>query len=523
MKQEEKRQAAKEILEAIRGGEIGNKDDLSSWKKKVAADHKLDGLVANSAVIKLARERGCEVPDLLKRKPTRTISGLANVAVMWHKEDSCPGHCIYCPRGDDAPQSYTGKEPAARRARRNNYDPYQQVVQRLEQLRAIGHPTDKCQLIVMGGTFPAAPRDFQQQFIKRCYDGFNDKRSSSLQQAKEINETADNRVVGLTIETRPDYSRRSNINSFLEFGGTRVELGVQTLNEETYQRIKRGHGLTDVIAATRSLKNAAFKVNYHLMLGLPGETKKDDREKFSRLFSDSRFRPDELKIYPTEVIQGTELYKLYQEGNYHPLTEEELLELLIDIKQKIPPWVRIKRIMRDVPSTEVDAGPARTNMRQLVRQEMEKRGIRCRCIRCREAGHVKEKRGEKPETVELVKRDYQSTGGKEVFLSFEDKEKDIILAYLRLRLPTKSFRDEINENTSLVRELKVVGPSIPLDEREDGTLQHRGLGSKLLERAEALSREQGYETVLVIAGVGVRQYYRKHGYERVGPYMGKDL
>lgn len=518
------RKLSKEIIKRIEEGGIETKEGLGESKKELSSKFGLSEMPSNAEIMKLVpdQEMG-KYRDILGIKPSRSISGVSNIAVMWNLEDSCPGNCVYCPRGKDAPQSYTGKEPAARRAKRVHYDPYQQVKNRLKQLKLTGHTAEKSNLIIMGGTFPASPWKFQRKFVKRCFDAFNKETSSSLKKAKMKNESSKNRVVGMTIETRPDFAKKEHINRMLELGATRAEIGVQTLRDDTHKRTNRMHTVKDSIEATKYLKDSSFKVAYHMMIGMPGESKDYDVKKFKELFSNQDFMPDELKIYPTEVIEGTELYEWWKSGDYEPLGEEEAKEVLIKIKKNIPPWVRIKRIMRDIPSPEVDAGPARTNLRQLVRQEMEERGERCRCIRCREAGHVKNKRGEEPEDVELVRREYEASEGKEIFLSFEDKEKDIILAYLRLRFPEESFRDEIDKETSLVRELKVVGPSIPLDAHEEKALQHKGLGSKLLKKAEKISREKRFRKILVISGVGAREYYRKHNYKNKGPYMGKDL
>lgn len=515
---------SREIIERIRKRDIETKKDLRTAKKELSSKFGLEGIPSNADIMKFVpKDERQDFSSILGIKPSRSISGVSNIAVMWNQEESCPGNCVYCPRGDDAPQSYTGKEPAARRAKKVCYDPYKQVKRRLKQLELTGHSTEKSNLIIMGGTFPAAPWSYQKKFVRRCFDAFNKETSGSLKEAQKKNETTGIRNTGITIETRPDFAKREHIDRMLSLGATRVEIGVQTLKDETHELTNRKHKVEDSINATKFLKNSSFKVAYHMMIGMPGESREYDVEKFKELFSNPKFMPDELKIYPTEVIEGTELYEWWKKGDYEPLSEEEAKEILIDIKKEIPPWVRIKRIMRDIPSDEVDAGPARTNMRQLIRQEMEEKGERCRCIRCREAGHVKKKKGEEPEDVELVKREYKASEGKEIFLSYEDTDKDIILAYLRLRFPGQSFREEIDNRTSLVRELKVVGPSIPLNAHEEKALQHKGLGTKLLKKAEEISSENDFDKILVISGVGVREYYRNHSYERDGPYMSKEL
>lgn len=516
------------VIERIRDGELSEQSELHEVKKEMAKDLKLDSLPANADILEHAAEEEMDdVRNMLARKPTRTISGVATIAAMWMWDDfSCPYSCAYCPQGEHdgktAPKSYTGKEPSARRAIANAYDPYDQVTARLEQLENIGHPTDKSEIIIMGGTFPSTPREFQEHFIKRCFDALNKEDAETLEEAHEINETAKRRNVGLTIETRPDFAKKAHINDFLSFGCTRVEMGVQTLDDAVHEITERGHGTADVVESTRRLKDCGFKITYHMMLGLPGESREADIQKFQALFNDPRFQPDELKIYPTAVIQGTKLYDMMEDGEYEPLEEEELYEMLEQIMPELPPYVRVKRIMRDIPSTEIDDGASRTNARQLLNQRMEKKGLKTREIRAREAGHVQQKTGETPENVELVERSYGASRGTEHFLSFEDTDKDIILGYLRLRFPHDSLREEITDETAIVRQLQVVGPAVPIGD-EDEEIQHSGYGRKLMERAEEIARENGFQKLAVISAVGTRKYYAKLGYERDGPYMSKHL
>ncbi len=521
------KQLSREIIEEIESGEIESKDEIESRKKRLCSELEFEGLPKNSDILEFVEDEEERAQKLLKTKPMRTISGIANIAIM-ARPAPCGGGCIYCPKGENAPQSYTGKEPATRRAIRNQYDPFDQVHDRLGQYEKNGHAIDKSKLIVMGGTFPFQDPEYQEEFMLGAWNGFNtytgnEEKVDNLEDAVEINETADVRCVGVTFETRPDICETAHIDRILEFGGTRTEMGVQTVFDETHELTNRGHGMDKVIEATRRLKNAGFKVCYHLMLGLPGEDYEDDIRKFKEVFSNQDYQPDEVKIYPCEVIQGTELYRRYEEGDFEPITSEEAKERLKEIqKEVIPPRVRIKRVMRDIPSTEVDAGPQLTNMRQMALQELDKEGERCRCIRCREAGHVRQKRGEEPEDVEFLERVYDASGGKEFFLSYEDVDKDIILGFLRARAPPESFRPEIDDDTLIVRQLKVLGSSTEIGE-EEGEVQHRGFGKRLMEKAEEKARELGRDRVAVISGVGVREYYRKLGYEKEGVYMVKEL
>jgi len=524
----ELKQLSRNIIEEIEAGELEEKDDIEQRKKQLCRELEFGGMPKNSDILKFAEEHEKNAKKLLTTKPMRTISGIANIAIM-ARPAPCGGGCIYCPKGKDAPQSYTGKEPATRRAIRNGYDPYDQVHDRLGQYEKNGHSIDKSKLIVMGGTFPFQDPDYQREFLKRAYDGFNTypedsdiEEAETLEEAIKLNETAEVRNVGVTFETRPDIAETKHIDRILEMGGTRVEMGVQTVFDETHERTNRGHGMEPVIEATKRLKNAGFKVAYHLMLGLPGEDYEDDIEKFKEVFSNEDYQPDEIKIYPCEVIQGTELYRQYEEGEFEPITDEEAKERLKYLQENvIPPHVRVKRVMRDIPSTEVDAGPQLTNMRQMALQELKKEGKRCRCIRCREVGHVKRTHDLEPETVELMERDYEASEGHEYFISFEDREKDIILGFTRLRAPSQSFRPEIDGNSLIVRQLKVLGSATDIG--AEGEVQHTGYGTKLMDAAEEKARELGKNKIVVISAVGTREYYRKLGYHLEGPYMVKQL
>lgn len=521
------KEISRTIIEEIEESEIDSKDRIESRKKELCRETDFNGMPKNSDILKFAKEDEKRAKKLLKTKPMRTISGIANVAIM-ARPAPCGGGCIYCPKGKDAPQSYTGKEPATRRAIRNDYDPFDQVHDRLGQYEKNGHSIDKSKLIIMGGTFPFQDPDYQREFIKRAFDGLNTYRdgeeADSLEEAQIQNETAEIRNVGITFETRPDICETEHIDRILDLGGTRTEMGVQTVFDETHELTNRGHGMEPVIEATKRLKNAGFKVAYHLMLGLPGEGYEEDIEKFKKTFSDSDLQPDEIKIYPCEVIQGTELYRRYEEGEFEPIDDEEAKERLKEVQRNhIPPHVRIKRVMRDIPSTEVDAGPQLTNMRQMALQELHENDERCRCIRCREVGHVKRTHDLEPqeENIELIERDYEASDGHEYFLSFEDTENDIIIGFTRLRAPPESFRPEIDGDTLIVRQLKVMGSATDIG--SEGEVQHQGYGTRLMEEAEEKAVELGKSKVVVISAVGTREYYRKFGYEKEGPYMVKQL
>ena len=446
------------------------------------------------------------------KKASRTISGVTPVAVM-AMPYPCPGNCVYCPSSPDSPKSYTVESPAVLRARQCDFDAERQVQLRLRTLADMGHAEDKVELIIMGGTFLAYPDDYQREFVKGCYDALNGTRSVSLQEARDLNETAVHRCVGLCIETRPDFCGENEVARMLEFGATRVELGVQTLDDEIHRLTKRGHGVAEVVSATRLLRDCGFKVYYHWMPGLPGSTADHDLELSRVLFDDERFRPDGLKLYPTLVVAGSELEEWYGQSHYQPYDDQEMLELLVAIKSLLPPYVRVPRLMRDIPAKFIVAGSKDLALRGTVRKRMLLSDIHCQCTRCREYGH-RLRDGWIVGTPRLTVMEYGTLGGREVFLSFED-EHGTLFGLLRLRGTPSS---------ALVRELHVFGPELPLGQRRSHAAQHRGLGERLLREGERIARASfGARQVSVLSGVGARPYYRSLGYHLEEPYMVKDL
>jgi elongator complex protein 3 len=441
------------------------------------------------------------------------------VAVMG-KPVGCPGHCIYCPSFPDAPKSYTPESPAVLRAKLCNYEPKKQVEERLRVLTDMGHPVDKVELIVMGGTFLAYPEAYQYAFIKDCYDELNGCGSPSLEAAKKANETALHRCVGLCIETRPDWCHDQEVRRMLEFGATRVELGVQTLDDDIYKLVQRGHNVIEVIRATKLLKDYGFKVYYHWMPGLPGSNPEHDLEQSQQLFDNDEFRPDGLKLYPTLVIAGTELESWYNDGRFTPYPMDDLVNLMISIKTKIPAYVRIPRVMRDMPGKFIVAGCKDLALRSAIKKRMEDIGVECKCIRCREYGHRLRDR-HKIEEPKLRRLDYYASGGKEIFLSFED-EGGTIFGLLRMRTDSSAIG---NGNMAMVRELHVFGSEVPLGKKDSGSAQHRGMGLELLTEAERIARnELKAKGIAIISGVGAREYFRSEcGYKLDGAYMVKEL
>lgn len=470
----------------------------------------------------IAPRKYCIIDQYIMKKSTRTISGVTPVAVM-SPPAGCPGKCIYCPDFKNTPRSYTPHSPAVMRAASKDYDALEQVSLRLKILRDMGHPTDKIELIIMGGTFLATPVTFQNNFIKGCFDALNGHIAASLEEAQAINETTQNRAVGLCLETRPDICGENEIERMIAWGATRVELGVQILDDNIYKIVNRGHDVAAVAEATNRLRNAGLKVHYHWMPGLPGSSPEHDLELTHKLFEDSNYRPDGLKLYPTMVVEGTILEEWHQSGRYHPYSDETMTGLISEIKKLVPAYVRISRVLRDIPAEYVSGG-LKNSLRDGVRVRLEDEGISCRCIRCREYGH-RSKRRMKIGIPELKRTDYQASGGREIFLSFED-EYDTLFGLLRLRvqeiIPLRL--KEKYENVALIRELHVYGPELAIGNRNESGVQHRGYGRRLLNEAERIARgEFGAKHLAILSGVGARSYYRDSGYELYSSYMIKSL
>ena len=469
------------------------------------------------------------------RKLTRLLSGVTVVAVMTAPFPCPHGRCAYCPGGPDlgTPQSYYGDEPALMRAMRNNFDPYEQVRDRLNQYLLLGHAPSKVDVIVMGGTFTALPWSYKLWFITNVFEAFNrfpepkPRVLPSLEESHARNETAKIRVIGLTFETRPDWAGKKYTDEMLYLGGTRVEIGVQSIYDDVLRRIERGHTVQDVVRATQTLKDSGFKVVYHVMPGLPGSDLDRDLEMIRELFSNPDFMPDMLKIYPTLVIKGTKLYELWREGEYSALCEEEVVELISEMYRYIPKWIRIMRIQRDVPAQYIEAGPKKGNLREYVERRALEKSIRIREIRFREVGRAIYKRGIYPKKVVITKEYYEASKGIEVFIAAEDPVSDALVGLLRLRIPSEdAHRREVDPRTAIVRELHVYGPQVPVGCDDPYGWQHKGWGRKLLETAEDIARyEFSARKILVLSGVGAREYYRKLGYFRPSdsPYMTKLL
>ena len=506
-----------EVVEAIISGRVSDRDSLQRLKAELCSKYSLDRMPSNPQILaEVPEELRAKVEPILRLKPVRSLSGVAVVAVMASPAPCPHGKCVYCPGGPDygTAQSYTGQEPAARRAARNEFDPYRQVRSRLDQLQQVGHPVDKIDMIVMGGTFPARDREYQEHFILRAFDAMNGSESSSVEEALAKNETAPSRCIGLTVETRPDQFSQEQISYLMSRGMTRVELGVQTIFEEHLSRLERGHTVEVSVEATARAKRAGLKVCYHLMPGLPGSTMESDVRMFEGVFDDTDFRPDMLKIYPTLVIKGTKLYDMWKRGEYSPPDTDYIVDLMAEVKRFVPEWIRIQRIQRDIPVQLIDAGAKKSNARQLIAARMAEAGTKCRCIRCREAGHSA---GGLPASAEMKEREYPASDGMEHFIEVISGTGALI-GFARLRI------DEGGGGAmASLREIRVYGQQVPIDDLLPEGIQHRGYGRALLERCEGLALSKGAARLRVTSGVGARGYYRRFGYVADGFYMVKNL
>jgi elongator complex protein 3 len=464
-----------------------------------------------------------QLAEQFRLKPTRTLSGVSVVAVMtspWR----CPhGKCTYCPGGPEfgTPQSYTGEEPSAMRAAQFSYDPFRITRHRLESLEAIGHPVSKVEVILMGGTYTSRPLEWQETTIRRVFEALNGVDSPTLNEAHERNERAPRRCVGLTVETRPDQATPEQLRRLVEWGVTRVEFGVESLRDPVLEHVHRAHHVQDVVEATHVAREMGLKIGYHMMPGLPGMDMSRDVEDFHRLFQDDTFRPDMLKIYPCLVLRGTGLYEEWKSGRYAPYDDETAAETLARIKVELPRYVRIQRVQRDIPARLIVAGVRKSNLRQLALRRLESRGLKCPCLRCREAGRSRRIRD--LADLKLVRQEYPASGGREIFLSWEDPDTEALAGYLRVRIPAGDVPGGVRD--PVIREVKVLGTEVPVQSPASGSnaVQHRGLGRGLIREAEEEARAMGASRIFVISAVGTREYYRGLGFERDGPWMSKAL
>jgi elongator complex protein 3 len=518
----------REIISRILTLKPGNDAPVVAAKIDICRKYGLSVVPKNSALLAAALPEEREIlRKILLVKPSRTLSGVAPVAVMTSPSPCPHGKCLPCPGGPDhpfhSPQSYTGEEPAAKRAREHDFDPFRQVHARLGQFEILGHRVEKVELIVMGGTMTARPEEYQQAFVSRCIEAMNTYPGGTpaaeprdIHEVGDANENAAIRCVAITFETRPDWSKKEQIDRMLDYGVTKVELGVQHVDDEILRYNRRGCTVSDTVAANTLLRDAGLKVGFHMMPNLPSSTLESDRKMFEILFSDPRFRPDFLKIYPTLVTPGSEIEDLWQKNEYHPYAEDDLVDLIAYGKSLIPEFTRLQRIQRDIPAKLIVAGSKHSNFRQLVQNRLKASGKRCRCIRCREIGRL-------PSLAESVIRvmEYDACGGREHFISAVSD--DSLIGFTRLRFPSMVYRPEL-EGAALLRELHVYGSLVPVGmDAQAAEWQHRNYGRELLGRAEEIAHGAGFRRLAILSGIGVRPYYRRQGYERGGPYMIKEL
>ena len=569
------KQLCKEILKQLDNSNIDSQEKLNKLKLKVIRRLKGSKIPSNIEILNHTnKQQRKKYKHLLTIKPTRIMSGVNVVAIMT-KPMKCPhGKCLMCPGGPkshfgEVPQSYTGKEPATLRAIRNKYDPYLQVFNRLEQYCAMNKLPEKIELIIMGGTFPSYPKKYQDEFIMYSFKAMNDfsklffknnklqvkkflkffelpgkigdpERTKNIQKkilklkkkAKNVsvereqkkNEKSKIKVIGLTIETRPDYATLKHAKQMLRLGATRVELGVQTIYNKVLKKIKRGHTIEDSIKATQILKDLGFKINYHMMLGLPSVNAKQDLKSLQTLFDKQEFRPDMLKLYPCMVMKGAKLYDLWTSKKFKPITTKKAIKIITKFKKNIPKFVRIMRVQRDIPTYTIEAGVDKTNLRQMVHQQTK---IECNCIRCREPGRRKLDHN----NVKFYIYEYKASFGKEYFISAEDKVNDCIVGFIRMRFPSKvlpittksksSQTNIITKHSAIIRELHVYGETAVIGKK--GKTQHRGYGKNLLKIAEQIAKHHNKNKMIIISGIGVRNYYKKLKYRLEQPYMVKKI
>ncbi len=506
---------ARKVLEEMRAG----RQLPQALKRYTLPD---GGYLAKHVLVAAYRElvkSGEWQPDMqllerIRLKPVRTLSGVTTVTVLT-KPYPCPGKCIFCPTDARMPKSYLPDEPGARRGLEHNFDPYAQVASRIEGLEAVGHPTDKIELLILGGTWSSYRWDYRKWFVRRCFDAMNGVKSASLEEAHQINETTRARNVGLVIETRPDRVNPRELTRLRQLGVTKVQLGAQSLDDHILEQNQRGHTAEDTRAAIALLRAGGFKIVLHWMPNLLGATPQSDREDFARLWDD--LCPDEIKIYPNQLLVNAELYNYWLRGEFTPYTTQELIDLIADVKLTIPRYCRVNRVIRDIPSTNVVEGNKRTSLRQDVQEEMVRRGTHCQCIRCREC------RGQAVEIgrLQLEELVYPAGGGEEHFLSFVTPE-DRIAGFLRLYLPgEKSPETGLVDlkNAAILREVHVYGQSLEVGAVRQGAAQHSGLGTHLIRKAEEITRQAGFDRLAVIAAVGVRGYYLSRGFERGELYL----
>ncbi len=531
------------VIKALLKAKITDTDGLQTFKRQASKKWKLrqfsnvDLLQAYHSLLKNQTiKKSLKIEQLLIKRPVRSLSGIVNISVLT-KPYKCPGTCIYCPSQAGMPKSYLKGEPAAQRASDLKFDPFEQTKQRIEVLKMTGHNTDKIDLRVIGGTWSHYPLAYRIWFIKECFRACNGSKlkvksqklkvgelHKQLEQEQVKNETATRRIVGLSVETRPDFINEEEIKFLRELGATKVELGVQSIYDDVLDYCNRGHKNEATIKATKLLKDAGFKISYQLMPNLPKSSLKRDFEMFKEIFTNSDYKPDYIKIYPLVLLKEAKLYKKWQKKEFRDYTQKELMDLIIKIKQITPRFVRIERIIRDIPARYALNDAAKiTNMRQYILAEMGKKGLECDCIRCRE---VKSNFIDNA-VVKMFRYDYKASGGKEIFLTFESQDRKKLYSLLRLRMPSQIFEKKkhflpVLQDSAIIREVHTFGIQTPISQTHKKSAQHKGLGKALIAEAENIVQSEfGLKKIAVIAAVGTRGYYRKIGYKTADSYLAK--
>ena len=526
---EEQLQIAATVLDEVQSG---------TPVMKAVRSHPLSagGYVAKHTLVHVYHQRvqsGAlkESPDLLARirmKPIRSLSGVSTVTVLTEPH-GCPGECLFCPDDQDLPKSYLKEEPGAARAFQNHFDPYLQVSSRLESYQAIGHPIEKIELLILGGSWSAYDEAYREWFVKRCLDAMNSSEADTLEEAQTRNQRAESRNVGLVVETRPDTITPRELAHMRQLGVTKVQMGAQSFDDRILKLNCRGHGVEETLNACALLRAGGFKIVLHWMPNLMGASLESDREDFGKMWSGG-FCPDEIKIYPTQLLREAPLFRYWQDGKYQPYTTQQLIDLIADIKPSIPIYTRVNRIIRDIPANYIQAGSLRSSLRQDVKKELERRGQRCRCVRCREI------RGKTVDVEQMTLDDYvyHPADAEEHFISYATAD-DRLAGYLRLSLPEQapSARSEIRaelykempelQGAGLIREVHIYGQSLEVGSEKVGAAQHSGLGTHLLEEAERIAASKGFHKLAVIAAIGTSLYYQKRGFKQERLYMTKSI
>eukprot|EP01059_Diplonema_ambulator_P012192 TRINITY_DN22419_c0_g1_i2.p1 TRINITY_DN22419_c0_g1~~TRINITY_DN22419_c0_g1_i2.p1 ORF type:complete len:685 (+),score=181.87 TRINITY_DN22419_c0_g1_i2:38-2056(+) len=508
--------------------------------------------VKQCLVTKAAKSQSGVLVITVLTSPTPAVEGKAP------QNFSCKWDCHYCPNQPGQPRSYLRDEPAVRRANQNQFDPVLQFADRLSVLTMNGHPADKVELLVLGGTWHSYPLDYQETFVRDLFYAANTASSpsrprKSLEEEQKENENASCKIIGLTLETRPDCINEHELRRLRRYGCTRVQLGMQHTDDGVLKLVNRGHDVSDAIEALRLLKDSCYKIDIHLMPNLPGSSPDLDRAMFDRMLTDEDLQADQWKIYPCEVVPWTKIEEWYRDGSYKPYEEEILAQVISELKARIHPWIRLNRIIRDIPTHYINGGLQTTHLRETILAKMRARGQRCRCIRCREVGDIggweigaqaagagkrlgnregiaaAERSRRLARQAVLTTRHYKGSGGDEYFISYE-APGDALCGFCRLRLsqrkyyPKGLFPELVD--TALIRELHVYGQLIATDDKKDKKdSQHVGFGANMMAEAEHIAYENGFKRMAVISGIGTRGYYRKLGYEVEGEggFMIKDF